>query len=446
MNNLKVGFSREIINPKMGAPINGYSSLRYADGILDDLEINTISIASGDKTVVIMAFDSCQLMTPVANTIRDDISKATNLPKEAVFLCATHTHTAPVIEDEYFDFLREKSVSAAKAAIADLTDAKMGFKQGKAENIAFIRRFRMKNGGVQTNPGVGNPEIKEPLGTVDERVNVVRFDRKDKETIVLVNFGNHPDTVGGSKISADWPGFLRRTVEKAIDNTRCLFMNGAEGDVNHINVNAKGGDLNGTFNDFDDVYRGYEHTRFMGRAMAGAVLQVFDKVDYADTNEICFGEQSVEIPSNMPKPEEIEKAKLYWNLHLNGRDDEIPLKGMELTTAVFEARRMVTLENGPENFPVLLHGIRIGDIAVLGVQGEPFTGVGLALKETPGYKMILPVCSANGKEGYFPMMQAYNEGGYEARSSNFKAGVAEKLIDEGTALLKKLNETDGAEK
>jgi hypothetical protein len=32
-------------------------------------------------------------------------------------------------------------------------------------------------------------------------------------------------------------------------------------------------------------------------------------------------------------------------------------------------------------------------------------------------------------------MDAYNEGGYEARSSNFKAGVAELLIDEGLKLL-----------
>jgi hypothetical protein len=33
------------------------------------------------------------------------------------------------------------------------------------------------------------------------------------------------------------------------------------------------------------------------------------------------------------------------------------------------------------------------------------------------------------------MMEAYDEGGYEARSSEFKAGVAEHIIDEGTQLL-----------
>ena len=41
----------------------------------------------------------------------------------------------------------------------------------------------------------------------------------------------------------------------------------------------------------------------------------------------------------------------------------------------------------------------------------------------------------NGYRGYFPMQDAYDEGGYEARSSNFKAGVAEKIIAYGKEML-----------
>ena len=52
--------------------------------------------------------------------------------------------------------------------------------------------------------------------------------------------------------------------------------------------------------------------------------------------------------------------------------------------------------------------------------------------------MILPMCCSNGYEGYFPMRDSYDEGGYEARSSNFKAGVAEFIIEEGKALLKEM--------
>ena len=99
---------------------------------------------------------------------------------------------------------------------------------------------------------------------------------------------------------------------------------------------------------------------------------------------------------------------------------------------------MVRLEHGPASFPMYLTGIAIGSIAIAGIPGEPFTGIGKALKEASGWDLVLPMCLVNGSQGYFPMKEAYDEGGYEARSSNFKAGVAELIIQEGTALLDSL--------
>ena len=58
-----------------------------------------------------------------------------------------------------------------------------------------------------------------------------------------------------------------------------------------------------------------------------------------------------------------------------------------------------------------------------------FTGIGRGLKDGSPFAMTLPCCLTNGAEGYYPMKEAYDEGGYEARSSNFKAGIAELLID-----------------
>ena len=106
-----------------------------------------------------------------------------------------------------------------------------------------------------------------------------------------------------------------------------------------------------------------------------------------------------------------------------------------LTTVVAEAARMVRLENAPDTFPMLFSAIAIGDVALFGIPGEPFTGVGRGIKEAEGWRLVLPCCNTNAKEGYFPMIDSYQEGGYEARSSNFKAGVAEKIIAEGLNIL-----------
>lgn len=451
MNRLQAGFSRVDVTPMLGIPIRGYYKPRFAEGILDNLEINALALSCGEDTVVLLSMDNCYVNQMLTDRFIEGISQATGLPAEAILIHGTHTHTGPSLaapagglrfEDgenalvlEYTQTVARKMADAAVLALADRKPAKMGYAVGTAPNIAFVRRFRMKDGSIQTNPGVNNPNILAPIGDVDERVNVVRFDQEGGNSLVLVNFGDHPDTVGGNLISADWPGFLRRTVEQALDNTRCIFFNGAQGDVNHVNVHPKGGDLNDMFIDFDDVSRGYGHARYMGRVVAGAVLQVYDKVAYTDVESIRYARKTIHIPSQMPKPEDMAEARRINDLHNAGKDAELPYKGMMLTTVVAEAARMIRLEHGPESFPMYLSTVAVGNVALAGIPGEPFTGIGRGIKEARGWDLVMPMCLTNGSWGYFPMQEAYDEGGYESRSSSFAAGVAEKIIAESTALL-----------
>ncbi|MBE7002185.1 MAG: hypothetical protein E7421_05795 [Ruminococcaceae bacterium] len=447
MNTLQAGFGRVDITPMMGLRIRGYFKERFVEGILDELEVNVLALACGENKALLVTVDCCSIDTEDVNAYIANASKVTGVPEDAIFIHCTHSHTASYFglhsEDalvrEYSEFVGKRIADAAAYAVADLKPAKMGWAVGQAPNIAFVRRFRMKDGKVRTNPGVGNPDILHPIGDVDERVNVLRFDREGADTIVLANMGCHPDTIGGSKVSADWPGFFRRRTEKALDNVKAIFFNGAEGDVNHVNVWAKGGDHNDMFHDFDDVDRGYGHARHMGNVMAGAVLQVYDKVNYTDVDSLRFTKKISNLPSNMPKPEDMPLAHKYNDLHNAGKDDQIPFKGMELTTVVAEAGRMVRLEHGPESFPLPLTAIAIGSVALIGVPGEPFNGVGIGLKSAEGWDLVLPTCLTNGNEGYFPMQDSYDEGGYEARASRYKAGTAELIISEGKALLDSLH-------
>lgn len=140
-----------------------------------------------------------------------EICDRTGLQEAAVFIHVTHTHTSgpffePDTKDEkilhYRRVLRYKLADAAEMALQDLKPAKMATAHGEAPGIAFIRRYVMKDGSIKTNPGVNNPEIDHPVGETDNEVTMLRFDREDAETLVLVNFGCHPDTIGGTKLSA----------------------------------------------------------------------------------------------------------------------------------------------------------------------------------------------------------------------------------------------------
>lgn len=446
MNEFKAGFGRVNINPPMGIPIRGYFIPRFAEGILDDIEANALALECDGVKTLLISIDHCGVESPTSADFSKGVSEATGIPMENIIISSTHTHTAPEADIdsenelviEYTNFLRKRIADAAQFAIADLKNAKMGYGKGVAPNVAFIRRYVMKDGSTRTNPGVNNPDILRPVGEVDDSVNIMRFDREGADTIVFVNFANHPDVVGGCKISADWPGLLRTYVEKILDGTKCVFFNGAQGDVNHVNVHPKDGDLNGMFMDFDDVARGYSHAQYIARVVTGGVLQAYDKVKYVEVDSVISKQKVINVPSNRPDPKDIPEAHRINDLHNAGRDSELPYEGMMLTTIVAEAGRMVRLENGPDAFDMRLSATKIGPVAVIGIPGEPFTGVGRGLKATEGFDMIIPCCNSNGKEGYFPMQDSYDEGGYEARSSRFKAGVGEFIIREGKELMESM--------
>ncbi len=446
MSNLKVGYSRANVTPQMGIPISGYYKERFAEGVLDELHVIALALQDENTTAVILTIDHCGLNQQICNNYREIVAKATGLSSENVYIYATHSHTAAEISLEstnelvskYTEFVGTRMADAAVFALNDLKPAKMGYGKGTAPNVAFIRRYVMKDGSTRTNPGVNNPDIVRPIGATDEEVCVVRFDREGAENIVLVNFGNHPDVVGGSLISADWPGLLVADVEKFLDNTKCIFLNGAQGNVNHVNVHPTGGYLNDMFMDFDDVSRGYGHAEYIARVVLGGVLQAYDKVYYTDNTKLICKNKMLHIPANKADASELPEAHRINDIHNAGKDNELPYEGMMLTTVVARAARIVRLENAPDTFPMPLSAISIGPVAIVGIPGEPFNEIGKGIKASGEFDMIMPNCLANGSEGYFPMQDSFDEGGYEAGSSNFKAGVGELLVKEGITILQEL--------
>lgn len=456
MSTLQAGFSRVVITPMMGIEMYGYYSTREADGILDDLEINTIALADGDTKALLIGVDHCGMTRSIIAKFQENISQITGVPTDCIYISASHAHTGPYLVDragitddsqlaniintnpdeaqkkiqqDYYQFFYHKIADSAKFAMEDLKPATMSWGRNQAPGVAFIRRYRMKDGTTKTNPGILNPEILEPIGEPDEEVGVVRFTRENADDIVLVSFGNHPDVVGGCKFSADWPGHTRRTLERAVPGIKCAFFTGTMGDVNHINVNRP---------PFPRKERPlYKH---IGNVVAGSVLQILDNLKSEENITLRAKQRVIHVPSNMPAPEDIAEAHRINDLHNAGRDEELNAEGMIGTALVAKAARMVRLEHGPAAFDMTLSAVAIGKVALLGIPGQHFACAGLEMKKIPGWDMILPTSQTNGAEGYFPPMAGYEEGGYESVSSNFKAGVSEQIIAESAELLGEIAE------
>lgn len=449
---LYVGYASLDVTPPLGVNLAGYYFDRIADGVLDPLEVVALAVRSGDKTALIVSIDTLGLAKIFTDKIIAEASRKTGVPEDAFFVHSTHTHLAPSVErtyksefenhlnDVYAEYLLFRTVDACVMAVEDLTPATLGIAKSKAEGVAFVRRFRMKDGSVRTNAGVNNPDILESIGTPDEEVSVVRFDREGKETVLLVNFANHPDVIYGWQVSADWPGLTRRYVEKSLD-AKCIVVNGAQGDINHVNVNPSAAEwANFSPNDYSDTRPHYLHAKHIARVLTGAVLSVYEKAEYIEDYEINYKKKLVDIPANKPAPEDMPLARKYYELHMAGRDDEVPYPtdGMVRTTVIAEACRMVELEHAPDNFELPFTALKIGPVSLFGIPGEPFSAIGKGIKAGKGNKLVIPCCTVNDYAGYFPTQDAFDEGGYEARSSRFRAGVAEIIIDTGIEMLSEL--------
>ena len=445
---MKTGFARLCITPPDGVSISGYYETRNVKGVLDDLFVTALAFDDGEKKALIIAADLLMMSYKQCNEHKEAIGKATGISPDSILINCSHTHTGPFLNgerfgdetvcEEYVDSVAKTVVDAAVLAFDDMKESFFSVGGGKAENISFVRRFRMKNGHVSTNPGVDNPEIAEVLGTPNEEVKFLRIDREGGDDIVLVSFGTHADTIGGELVSADWPGFVRSTLEGALENTKCVFMTAPQGDVNHINTRPTAADSRGLeYDTFDGVPRGYEHAKHMGRVVAAAVLASYGKTRDVKVDKIAYDNLEIAIPANSENSRYDEALEIK-KLHAAGRAHELPYEKMELTTVVAEAYRIVELYDGPKEFKFVLSGLSLGDVAFLGMPGECFVEIGRRIEAESEFDTTFVCCLTNGGETYFPTSSAYDEGGYEARSSRLKKGGDNIVVNNAIALSKKL--------
>ena len=438
----EAGFARVDITPPMGTPISGYFSFRPAEKVLDPIEATCVAFFDGCTTALVYTVDNLHIANDVVARAWEAIGGATGVSRDNVYIACTHIHTGAATESSHYligakdaerehskrmlavanDMLVSRLADAARFAVADLAPAELAIGRGECKGISFIRLFRMKDGSTRTNPGVGNPDIDRPIGSPDESLQLVRIARKGRKEIALVNFQCHPDVIGGRNISADWPGFARRTIEQAMGGeVLCAFFNGAQGDTNHINVRPDRS---------LKPHTRYEHSRKMGLAVAGAALSTWYDCRAVSPGRIRGRVRFVKVRSHKDDPRFLPEARRIREAHLAGRKGEIPYTGMAYTTVIAEALRRVALENAPDYFDLPVSTVTIGTaLAFAGFPGEPFTALASVVKEKSPFAMTVPTCLTNGSWGYFATEEVYGFGGYESRSAKLMSGVGEILRD-----------------
>ena len=432
MTNYTAGFSRLDVTPPLGIPMKGAWQPKAAVGVLDPLYVNAVAFGDGENAAVLLVLDSLGLYESFCDSWPAQIAEHVGLPADSIIIHCTHTHTAPdLAEDEmYASWLLRRLKDAAFMALSDRKPvADVRWTEDQAKGMAFVRRYRLNNGTVITNPaGHYLDMLVGPACETDESMRLIRILRQDAPEIVMVNFQSHPDNVSGDKYSADYPGYFRNKLEQLRENIHCVFLEGCQG---QMVIEGRG----------KDVVRqaaGFEKASQYGYRLAEVASRLFDRTVSTGTVGLTFGKKAVRLLTKW-EPSRMSEAQRILQLHDEGRDPEIHPEQKIANYILAEARQLKKLDAEKNAYcDTYACGITFCGLAFVGLPGEPFNEIGKQVRKNSKFPVTCVLCQSNGAVGYIPTAEAHDQGGYEAYNTPYRKGTAELLADTADALLASL--------
>jgi hypothetical protein len=433
---LRLGTGAVKITPPAGAPMAGYYYRRSASGVHDDLWAKALVLESGATRAALVACDISGLPRQVVAEARRLVESGSGIPADRVMISATHCHTGPVllipgnrynpegemrrIGEQYLADLPGKIAESVRLAAGAVQPVRVSAGRGRETSISFNRRYFMKDGSVRFNPGKLNPDIVRPAGPTDPDVPVILFETPQaKPVAACVNFAMHLDTVGGAEYSADYPYTLARLLKQALgDDVFTFFTIGCAGNVNHLDVT------------WSDPQQGNGEAARLGTLLAAEALKTMKRLEETAAGPLRVKTQVVSLPLPEITPEDLAWAK---TVKLDMGDKPNWSVFMDLVKA-FKIKDVEARAGRPVEGEVQV--IALGDdIAWVGLPGEIFTELGLALKTASPFRFTVVTELANDSIGYVPNLRAYDQGAYEVISTRVGPGSGEMLVDAAVRLL-----------
>ena len=418
----KTGYAQEIITPPVGVGLAGYFNKRPNEGMYDDLYVKAVVMESKGKKFAFLTFDLCSIAKALFEELEKRITERFGKEfYESTILSATHTHTGPEIRGELadmdeltryaFDQVVTGAMRALERANMNLLPAELEAGSVCNNPYGFVRRYYMKSGDVITNPGWRNPEIDKPETDYDHIINILAVKQGGRIAALICNIANHGDTVGGNIVSADWYGRFAQEIQHTLkESIPVLVLDDASGDINHFDFRQK------------IQQTSFKEATRIGRGYAAIVLDALSTLTPLKEEEVIVKNTTVTIPHRVISPEELAEAK-----HLLATVPDIKKEGdfesQDLANKVpaavrYFAQRVIDChEKSEPSHKGRMTSIRLGDdLVFVTLPGEPFSGIGKAIREKSPCKFTFIVELAQSVSGYVPMKECFARGGYEVQA------------------------------
>jgi len=332
------------------------------------LNARVVVLKSANEMVAIVAMDLLALNdTSVSgwNSFKEKLSDI--IAPEKIILTCTHTHSAPesvafsalYLSDVYKNWIAYIQVQISKAikqAVTQLQPCQISFKSSILNGYSLQRRIPTPTGIIMSDsiqPIAAELMDREP---VDRRVVSLCFENEAGDCIAtMVHAVCHPvHEMCLPFISSEFPGEMCIALEESGKHGMPLFLNGAAGDTNPPTVSE-----------------GPRYAQIHGQALA-KVAQ--DQAGYEDmaADDLKFIHRDIQL---QPRPE----ARVANKFDAVGR----------------------------------LRAIKIGELAILFLPGEPFTEIAFEIEKASPFVHTIITGFCENSIGYIPTNKAFDEGGYD---------------------------------
>lgn len=396
----QVGVAQIDITPDYPIRLHGFGGRRAeSDGVAQRIKATALAI----DDLVLIAVDNLG----VPATMTAEIAKRLNVPPEKLAICATHTHTAPMLNgiapaifgqpipqehqqhiDQYTREFADRLAAVAKVALADRKPGKLSWGVG---TVGFAINRRTKG------------------GPVDHDLPILAVHGTDgKLRAVVVGYACHCVTMSNNKIGGDWAGQAREAIEAAHSGAVALVTIGCGADQNP-NARAQGDNM--------------EPAIAQGRAVAGEVDKLLKQFLAPVRGPITAKQKSVELEFAIPPRSQFEEAAK--------RNDAIGYHA-KLNLARLDKGETLT---GRLDYPITAWTFG-NDLAMAFLPGEVVVDYGQRLKRELDGRRLWIAAYANDDPCYIPSERILKEGGYEGggamvyydKPGPLKPGLEEKIV------------------
>ncbi|HUT73466.1 MAG TPA: hypothetical protein VM221_01370 [Armatimonadota bacterium] len=435
---LRAGAAQVEITPPAGAHLAGsIGRFRPAQSVLDPLYAKALVLERGDRKLCLLTLDVTIITRPWTEHIRAAAAEL-GFAHDAVMVHAIQTHSAPsvghfMLDDDFpnvpaeFEWLRggetrfaERAAQGAIEAIRHADDClqpvQVGAGSAVNDRLAFNRRGVTRDGTAimpwlysSLQHPLGPTDVRYLEGPTDPEVGAVCLRDADGRMVAMVlHHTCHPVNVfthlPNLVVSADWPGAWAEEMRR-IYGPDCvpLVINGCCGNIN-------------PWPPFEPDFV-CDHRR-MGRELAETAGRIIERMMFREEETLDSRRREVPLAIREVAPEALAAAReaLAGHSQPPWADDERTAVSGEWISASQLVSVDLLRRREPE-MPYEIQVLRVGDIAIVGLPGEPFVEGQLAIKiGSPTYPTYVAHCTTQ-YVGYVPTREALARGGHEVNTS-----------------------------